>query len=356
MDIWYYLVGFFTIGRPDRTATLVSMNQTSLLDDAIPGSRLVSDCEICGGTDFLDVAKGSAALCPIKMCKSCGHFFTSPCIDTEDMAQFYDEEFEGDAGAETRLAEGAIAGQKIRREQKKMRQWALPIITGQCELAGKKVLDLRTRSGSMAELMAEQGADVTGIDPFPANVDFATNDRKLDNVLLVPLSDWHRLEPLENDTYDVVSALTIHTLAHLPWPRKFLSRLYDLTKPGALLFFNEKSVLEPGYSTARSVLDIGAGHYHHFTVESFRQVFEAAGFEILNCELDSSRKSSAKHIKLIARTPDPKAENPGRDGADFYRNTDLVLQKLADAEKQQRRRRHYNIVRGKFKTLKNRFK
>jgi SAM-dependent methyltransferase len=336
------------------------MNQTSHLENDVhgtrPGTRIVTDCEICGATAFLDVAAGSAVLCPIKMCQACGHFFTSPCIDSDDLSQFYDEEFEGDAGAASRLTEGGIAGQKVRREQRKMRQWALPIIADHCDLKGKTVLDLRTRSGSMAELMVQEGADVTGIDPFPANVDYATKSRNLENIILIPLSDWHRLDQLENNSFDVVTALTIHTLAHLPWPRRFLSRLFEITKPGALLFFNEKSILDPANSTAHSVLEVGAGHFHHFTVASFRHIFEAAGFDVLACDLDSTRKSTAKHIRLIARTPEPKPENAGRPATAFHCDTKTILQQLDHAEKIQRRRRHYNMVRGKLRTLRNRFR
>lgn len=332
------------------------MSQNLQIASEVPGSRLVTNCEICGGTDFMALAEGSAILCPIKMCKSCGHFFTSPCMDADDLPQFYDEEFEGDAGAAQRLSEGRIADQKVRREQRKMRRWALPIITASCDLKGKKVLDLRTRSGSMAELLAEEGAVVTGLDPFPANVDYATRVRNLDNVILVPLWEWHRLDQLEDDYFDVVTALTIHTLAHLPWPKRFLARIYEVSKPGALLFFDEKSILEPADSTARSVLDVGAGHFHHFTVESFRHIFEAAGFEVLSCDLDGARKSVAKHIRLVARTPDPKPGNPGHAAGDFHCDTNAVLQQLEHAQKVLRKRRRYNVVRSKLRTLRNHFR
>ncbi len=88
-----------TLGYHDRVGNVVSMDLIPHLENETPGTRIVTDCEICGATEFLDVAAGSAVLCPIKMCQTCGHFFTSPCIDSDDMAQFYLEEFAGDAGA-----------------------------------------------------------------------------------------------------------------------------------------------------------------------------------------------------------------------------------------------------------------
>jgi SAM-dependent methyltransferase len=332
------------------------MNQVAHLENETRGTRIVTNCEICGATEFLDVAAGSAVLCPIKMCQTCGHFFTSPCIDSDDLSQFYLEEFEGDAGAAQRLSVGEIAGQKIRREERKMRRWALPIITEYCDIKGKKVLDLRTRSGAMAELLVQEGAEVTGIDPFTANVDYATKVRKLDNITVVPLTEWHRLRQFDDDYFDVVNALTIHTLSHLPWPRSCLSRLYDITKPGALLFFDEKSILDPANSTARSVLDVGAGHFHHFTAASMRHIFEAAGFEVLASGIDSGRKSAARHLRLVARTPDPKPPPSRPTAAEFRCDTKTLLRQLENAEKTQRKRRIFNMVRGRFRMLRNRFR
>ncbi len=288
------------------------------------------------------------------MCENCGHFFASPALDPDGLADFYRDGFDGDGGAGGRLVAGTIAAHKIRTEEKKMRRWALPKIKEYLDPKGKRILDIRSRSGALCALLAAEGADVTGIDPLQANVDYAKSERGLENICL-PMERWYDLTEFEDQSFDAVTALTIHSLAHIPAPRRFLTRLFELAKPGAFLFFDEKTVLEPAEGMTPSLFDSGIGHFHHYTTETAGKVFSAAGFDLVRCELEPNRKSFVRHIQLVAQKPlDPAGRSQPR-AAEFRCDTQALLQRLARAEAVQRRVRFKNILRRKYKLLKRRF-
>jgi len=77
---------------------------------------------------------------------------------------------------------------------------------------------------------------------------------------------------------------------------------------------------------------------------------------VLACGIDSARKSAAKHLRLVARTPEPKQAAARQTAAEFRCDTEILLRRLEDAEKKQRKRRIFNILRGRLRTLKNRFR
>ncbi|MFN0192133.1 MAG: class I SAM-dependent methyltransferase [Aestuariivirga sp.] len=211
-----------------------------------------------------------------------------------------------------------------------MREWSGPFISHAIDLKGRAILDLRGRSGALAEFMARAGAKVLHTDPFQANVDFAATKRKLHSKLLkltevIVLADW------TDQRFDAVTALSVHLLAHVPSPVAVLGSIQSILKPGGIFVFDEKDVASPVRYKNGSIYSSGSAHLHHFTTETLGKCIAAAGFELVLCEIDKSHATAFRHIKAIARKPKtgekPRQKDENNSGAA------QILSRLKKAER-----------------------
>lgn len=311
--------------------------------------QTVEECDLCGCKDHRFIADPSPSRCRIVMCENCGLLFASPSFAVSALEGFYDDGFAGDPGTNLRIGDGGIDPRKIKEEERIARSYSLPVINRHLDVAGKSVLDIRCRSGALADMLARKGADVTAIDPMQANARHASSRGTLKHAQFVPVLDLAEMRGFADDTFDAVTALTIHILGHLPSPRRFLSRLYDLLKPGGYLFMDEKDVLHPVRATGPSVFDSGAPHYFHFTQDTLRKYFEATGFEVLECSIDPGRKKALRHVPVVARKPlDPASRKLQPDH--LAGDTEVLLAKLAAAEHKLGKRSGYNRLARSTKT------
>lgn len=313
------------------------------------GLRDVVECAICASTASRPVAERNAYRCAVKICTNCGHLFASPAVDPSTLSSFYDHEFRGDSAAPSRLQDGAIPEHDIVRENQRARDWALPIIERYLDVKDLSILDIRSRTGALAEALTQRGAKVVGIDPFGANLDYARSMRTVGEMLQVPIMSWSSLT-LEEESFDAATALTIHTLAHLPTPRPFLDRLYRLLRPGGLAFFDEKDIFQPASGVARSVLDSGFGHYHHFTADSLVKLFLSAGFDIVECDQDPTRKSAVRHVRVVARRPVDAGARGSPMPIEFACDVEERISLLLAADVLQRKIRRRNQIKRKIKS------
>ncbi|MGI9413861.1 MAG: class I SAM-dependent methyltransferase, partial [Hyphomicrobiales bacterium] len=271
--------------------------------------QTVATCDLCGAGDFQEVAAASPDRCRTVMCNTCGLFFASPSLLTDAIEDFYDEEFEGDPGTNRRVEDGGIETRKVRREERNAGKWALPIIRGRLDVAGKRILDIRCQSGALAQVLSEHGAEVVALDPLQPNVDHARDRGTIKDVRFLPVTEYSRLDAHGLEQFDAITAMTVHTLGHLPSPKSVLRAFYGALKPGGFLFLDEKDVMSPALGTMHSVFDTGVAHFFHFTRESLRKYLEAVGFRVLECTIDPSRKTAFRHIRIVAQKP------AGEDGA-----------------------------------------
>ena len=162
----------------------------------------------------------------------------------------------------------------------------------------KRTLDLGCGNGRHAQLLAEHGAEVIGLD-VSRGLLAAARERAIDREFDVHLvhGDAGRL-PFENERFSQV--VYVATLHHLPTRE---ARQASLSEVGR--------VLEPGgrglvsaWSTAHDRFEATEGfdttvdwtlpggeqvgrYYHIYDPEEFREDLEAAAIEVLDCRISS---------------------------------------------------------------------
>ena len=323
-------------------------------DDAVAArkTQAVDVCDLCGHSGQHELAEASEARCRIVMCDHCGLFYASPSLATDLLEKFYDEEFDGDAGTNQRLDGGDIEPRKIGIEERIARDWALPLVRSHVDVKGLRVLDIRCRSGALAEELALAGAEVTAIDPLMPNVNFAQRRTNLSDVRFISIEEFEHLSEFDDGQFDVITALSIHLLSHSPSPRLLLARIFELLKPGGLLFLDEKDVFYPVRATGETLFDSGPAHFFHFTTETVRKYFDQTGFEIVECRIDPVRKKSNRHIRSVARRP-LESLNGANGRAPAACDTDEVIASLNSAERKLRLGNGFNkLMRGARRTAR----
>jgi len=303
--------------------------------------QAVETCDLCGCEDHRVIADDGPSRCRIVMCENCGLLFASPSFAVSALDGFYEDGFIGDPGTNLRVAGGGIDPRKLKEEQRIAQSYSLPVVRRHLDPAGKSILDVRCRSGALADMLARAGAEVTAIDPMEQNARHALSRDSLAEARFVSVLELAELQGFEDGSFDAITALTVHTLGHLPSPRRFLARAFDLLKPGGYLFMDEKDVRHPVRATGPSVFDSGAPHYFHFTRDTLRKYFQAAGFDVLECDLDPGRKKALRHVPVVARKPLGLVARKLRQ-PDLAEDTEKLLSDLAKAERTLRHRKVFN--------------
>ncbi|MCE1251722.1 MAG: bifunctional 2-polyprenyl-6-hydroxyphenol methylase/3-demethylubiquinol 3-O-methyltransferase UbiG, partial [Comamonadaceae bacterium] len=111
-------------------------------------------------------------------------------------------------------------------------------IMGLAPLAGMKVLDVGCGGGILADSMARQGAEVTGIDLASKSLRVAqlhALEAQTPHIEYREISA-EALAAEQPGTYDVVTCMEM--LEHVPDPASVVRACADLAKPGGWVFFS----------------------------------------------------------------------------------------------------------------------
>jgi 2-polyprenyl-6-hydroxyphenyl methylase/3-demethylubiquinone-9 3-methyltransferase len=112
----------------------------------------------------------------------------------------------------------------------------LAYLSQRIRLRGKKVLDVGCGGGLLCEPMAEQGAQVTGIDMAPKALAVArahARQRRLD--IQYQLSTAEAWSGEHAEAYDVVTCMEL--VEHVPDPAELVRACAALVRPGGHIFF-----------------------------------------------------------------------------------------------------------------------
>jgi 2-polyprenyl-3-methyl-5-hydroxy-6-metoxy-1,4-benzoquinol methylase len=313
--------------------------------------QYVDACDLCGSTRLSEVVRATAASCRTVLCESCGLLFASPMIHPATLDRFFADGFEGDPGSRSRIAHDDVLERKAVREERFARNWALPVIQRHIDLRGKRVLDIRSRTGTLARAMMEQGADVIGLDPLAPNVDYAREINGLANIRFMPISEIADLRGIPDDSVDAVTVMTVHVLSHLPSPRRLLRRIFDVLRPGGMAFIDEKHALRPVKTAKSSLFGAMPIHSFHFTEDTLGHYVRSAGFEVIECRIDRSRTSAFRHLRIVARKPVDRHSTPWTSRGLPPAKRQGILREIADAQRRLDRRRSLHAARRRAKRL-----
>jgi 2-polyprenyl-6-hydroxyphenyl methylase/3-demethylubiquinone-9 3-methyltransferase len=105
--------------------------------------------------------------------------------------------------------------------------------TGLRRLSGLKLLDIGCGGGLISEPLARLGADVTGIDPAPENIETAHRHAKASGLTVSYRQALVEDLAAENATFDAV--LCLEVVEHVPDVPAFLKVCSSLVRPGGLM-------------------------------------------------------------------------------------------------------------------------
>ncbi len=264
---------------------------------------LEETCDLCGATSSSILTESSPDNFRIVMCSRCRLMYASPKPSGSALDTFYDESFSFDPGSRAKADSGRPRDKETQKEEGRV-DWALTIIHRFTEVSGKRVLDLRCRTGALSAALKAEGAETVPVEPFEANANYIREVRGLSNVLLLPFTQFDELMIPDGPAFDVVNALTHHVLAHTRSPRSLLTRCFEVLKPGGYLFLDEKDVLLPARYKTLSIFDTGRAHLYHLTLDTTARYLRSVGFELIECEIDDRRVSDFQHIRAVARKPE----------------------------------------------------
>ncbi len=261
-------------------------------------------CDLCHSTEALNLTEGSAESCPLVICTQCRLIYAWPQLSATALDNFYEDTFANDPGSLQRAGSSAFPNDKDRlKEETLANQWCIKIIKHFIDPRGKKILDLRARTGAMTAILQAEGAEVLPVEPFLANANYARQLRGLANIFDLPFSRFHQFPLPQKGKFDVVNVLNHHVLAHVLSPRILLEHIFTALTPGGYLFLDEKNILQPVRHKKRSALDSGPAHQFQLTLHTAAHYIRSTGFELLECEIDKHRSSDFRHIRIVARKP-----------------------------------------------------
>jgi len=264
-------------------------------------------CELCGATKPYVFKNASPLRCATAVCLGCGLIQAWPRLSPADL-DLVNLHNPGDPGSLVNARSGTPSEKNILREEARASK-SIKVIQRFIDLKAKRVLSLRCRSGALAVLLRQEGANELSIDPQEASINYGQKVRGLSDFHTVPMSQFDKLDFLSDSSFDVIEGLSDHVAAHVLSVRGFLERLFDRLKPGGYLFIDEKDILTPSRKL-RCVLDTGQAHQYHLTIPTFTALIRSVGFEIIHCALNPDYITDFRHFNVVARKPIDRYNKP----------------------------------------------
>lgn len=153
-------------------------------------------------------------------------------------------------------------------------------------LAGLSVLDIGCGGGLVAEPLARLGADVTGIDPAPENIEAAKAHAKGARLDITYHSATGEELAASGESFDAV--LLLEVIEHVPDVPLFLRSVAPLVKPGGVMILSTLNRTLKAYALAiigaeliLRWLPLGTHNWNRFvTPEELRGALKGAGLTL----------------------------------------------------------------------------
>ena len=248
------------------------------------------DCGICGSVEKeLQFQDGPFR---VVACSGCGVTYVTPrLLDASLIENVYDESYWNSSEAKTHgysdYAGDAELYKRTYRDRLAIVHRHFP--TNQRDDGSpRRVLDVGCAAGYFLSVMAEDGWDISGLEPSDAIRVRAEAELGAENVRggLLGMDDF------EPGSFDLITFWDV--IEHIPDPRAALVRAGELLAPGGLLIVETQDVA----SRAAKVLGKKWQHYkhaehiYHFNPATLTALLDSAGFE----SLENSGRLGGKYV------------------------------------------------------------
>lgn len=265
----------------------------------------MKECYVCKSKKLKIIPVNITKPAKVNMCMECNILSTFPQMSEIEVEDFYNKSFDGDPGAKN-ITEEALK----RIEQttfvtaiNELKKYVIPYIKPYLKDKNKKWLEIRYRTGALLKILDESGMDVYGVDPFENNKKTLINNYDKINIEKVKVENvYNMLKPFSSQKFDIISSISIHSLAHVPDPLKYLNEIYQMLNEDGIAIFDEKDIeyVSDNAKTLPLEHPNPLGHFHHLTIESARNLINMTDFEIEYMEY-YERKSDLRHFIIILR-------------------------------------------------------
>jgi len=171
---------------------------------------------------------------------------------------------------------------------------------------GGRVFELGCGNGSVAGVLAQQGWDVTGVDPSSEGIAQAN-------------AQWPELKLFEGSAYDDLAArfgrfpvvTSLEVVEHVYFPRRYAATLFSLLEPGGTAivstpyhgYWKNLAMALTGKMDAHFTALWDHGHIKFWSLKTLGELLREAGFVDIRFERVGRIPALAKSMIAIARKP-----------------------------------------------------
>ena len=196
------------------------------------------------------------------LCKNCGHVYSNPRMDQEELQNYYEFYYGEDFGGTTPASPRAVLYDAdinwIKSQIRKVK--------------GKKLLEIGSYMGNMLIEFQKQGWEVHGIEPTTTAATIAKEEfgLSIDNCFFEDV----QVPEKEEDKYDLVVMGAV--LEHISDPTSTLLRINQFLKSSGHLFIRVPNVEKLILDSVGTIFTIE--HPNMFSQDALRMLYKKTGF------------------------------------------------------------------------------
>lgn len=153
---------------------------------------------------------------------------------------------------------------------------------------GAKILDLGCGNGSLSNILAQHGYDVTGIEQSPSGVSFAKHN--FPECQFIQGSIYDSPLPQLINSFDAV--ISVEVIEHIFYPRELAKKAYEYLQPGGTLilttpyhgYWKNLALAISGKMDSHFHALWDGGHIKFFSVKTLQKLLETEKFSNVEFE------------------------------------------------------------------------
>lgn len=256
--------------QPPTGQTLAAWEAIS--QELLCNTRLIQTTCLCGQdqaeADLSHIDKWGFQIRTV-LCTSCGLIRLNPRWDNATYRKIYESYY-----WPLQAGQQVLSEQRFRLSARRAAHYA-EYLKPQCELNGKRVLEIGCSFGAGLVNIADTGAQIIGFDYDERFIEFGRRLTGLD-LRIGGIDDALRL----NQSFEII--ILRHVLEHFLYPIKECEKLKQLMGRDSILFIEVPGVFNLDYWSPNPVDYFQAFHIHSFTLQTLKNLMNSCGFQLLD--------------------------------------------------------------------------